>query len=222
MKLVRQAIYHAIDRRLIVDKVLDGYAVPLNGPLQTFCLGYDPSAPGTTLTSRPGPRSCWPRPPRERPVARVQRRDERLHQGQGRRPGDRGDAEGRRHHRRDEDAGERQLQLRRRGRKYGFYFTGRGNTRDPSAALTQFFRTGASKRVGYSDPEFDKLLDAQQVTSNQDERAKLFSQAVRVLMEDAPAVFLYNYKDVYGVANQIDFQPWSNEYVHAYLFKFKG
>src|SRR5262249_5840035 len=40
-KIVRQAIYHAIDRGALVQGVLEGYATELKGPLQTFVIGYD-------------------------------------------------------------------------------------------------------------------------------------------------------------------------------------
>jgi peptide/nickel transport system substrate-binding protein len=221
-KLVRQAISHAIDRKSIVENVLEGYAVPLNGPLQTFCLGYDPGAPeyypfnpakSRELLAQAGVSDLsveftvgTSQYIKAREIGQVivsMLKDVGI----------------------NADMKTPETATFNAGvgaGKFGFYFTGRGNTRDPSPGLTQFFRTGASKRVGYSNPEFDKLMDAQQSITSEQERGKLISQAVRLLMEDAPAVFLFNYKDAYGVANHIDFQPWSNEYVHAFLFKFKG
>jgi len=40
---VRQAIYHAIDRKAIIEKVKQGYGVMLHGPLYPTYFGYDPS-----------------------------------------------------------------------------------------------------------------------------------------------------------------------------------
>jgi peptide/nickel transport system substrate-binding protein len=44
-KLVRQAIYHAVDRDAIVERIQGGFASVLKGPLQSFVLGYDPTLP---------------------------------------------------------------------------------------------------------------------------------------------------------------------------------
>ena len=43
--LVRQAIYHAIDRAPLTANVLGGYATELKGPVQSSVVGYDPTLP---------------------------------------------------------------------------------------------------------------------------------------------------------------------------------
>ena len=43
MLKVRQAIYHAIDRQAIIDKIQQGYGVMLHGPLYPTYFGYDPA-----------------------------------------------------------------------------------------------------------------------------------------------------------------------------------
>ena len=39
---VRQALNYALDKSAIIEKVMNGYATPLNGPLAKMHLGYDP------------------------------------------------------------------------------------------------------------------------------------------------------------------------------------
>ena len=43
-----------------------------------------------------------------------------------------------------------------------FYYMGRGSVQDPSAALHQYFHTGETPRIGYSNPKLDELLDKEQ------------------------------------------------------------
>ena len=45
-----------------------------------------------------------------------------------------------------------------------FYYQGRGAVIDPSAALEQYFQTGVTPRIGYSDPQLDAILMAERRT----------------------------------------------------------
>src|SRR5918912_133733 len=60
--------------------------------------------------------------------------------------------------------------------KYGFYLIGRGDVSDPSVFLIQYFQTGGSKRLGYSNPKVDELLTKQQSITDEKERARLLSE----------------------------------------------
>src|SRR5262249_32114384 len=48
--------------------------------------------------------------------------------------------------------------------KIPFYYMGRGSVVDPSPALSQYFETGGSPRIGVSDPGIDKTLAAERAT----------------------------------------------------------
>ena len=48
--------------------------------------------------------------------------------------------------------------------KVPFYYMGRGGVVDPSAALAQYFETGGSPRIGYSNPKVDELLKQERQT----------------------------------------------------------
>jgi len=50
--------------------------------------------------------------------------------------------------------------------KVPFYYMGRGAVVDPSAALSQYFETGGSPRIGYSNPKLDELLSAERQSFN--------------------------------------------------------
>jgi len=56
-----------------------------------------------------------------------------------------------------------------------------------------------TKRVlGYSNPKLDEILDTEQQTFDVKKREKLLSEAHRIILEDAPAVPLWNAMDIYA------------------------
>jgi peptide/nickel transport system substrate-binding protein len=70
-----------------------------------------------------------------------------------------------------------------------FYYMGRGSVQDPSAALHQYFHTGETPRIGYSNPKLDELLDKEQQEFDPKKRRQYLSQAMSLLTEEAPACF---------------------------------
>lgn len=101
------------------------------------------------------------------------------------------------------------------GGKQPFYYVGRGGVLDVDTHMYQYFRSGTSKRVDYKNPEFDKLIDAEQQEADPEKREKLLQQAGKILMEDAPWVPLWNLADVYGVAANIEWKPRSDERIRV-------
>ena len=89
-----------------------------------------------------------------------------------------------------------------------FYYIGRGSLIDADTLYDQYFRTGTSKRViGYSNSEFDKLIDEEQRTYDRKRRAAILRQAGKILMEDVPFVPLFNLADLYGIARNVIWKP---------------
>ncbi|HEX6801112.1 MAG TPA: hypothetical protein VF130_01425, partial [Candidatus Binatia bacterium] len=52
--------------------------------------------------------------------------------------------------------------------------------------------------LGYSNPKLDEILDAEQQTFDSKKREKLLWDAHRMILEDAPAVPLWNAMDIYA------------------------
>jgi peptide/nickel transport system substrate-binding protein len=96
-----------------------------------------------------------------------------------------------------------------------FYYMGRGSVLDPSAALTQYFETGGSPRIGFSDPEVDKLLKSERQEFDPVKRKKVLNEAMAKITEEAPAHFMWRHKLATGVSNRIDFKPIPNQDVRA-------
>lgn len=91
--------------------------------------------------------------------------------------------------------------------KVPFYYMGRGGVVDPSVALSQYFETGGSPRIGYSNPKLDKLLAEERQTFDPTNRKKVLSEAMSIITEDAPAHFLWRHQLTYGLARNIEHKP---------------
>lgn len=85
-----------------------------------------------------------------------------------------------------------------------FYYMGRGTVVDPSAALSQYFETGVSPRIGYSNPQLDALLAAERQEFDEQKRIAILRKAMALVTEEAPAHFLWRHKLATAVANSVD------------------
>jgi peptide/nickel transport system substrate-binding protein len=88
-----------------------------------------------------------------------------------------------------------------------FYYMGRGSVQDPSAALHQYFHTGETPRIGYSNPKLDEALDSEQREFDPKKRRQYLSQAMSILTEEAPACFMWRHKQLWGLNKRVDYKP---------------
>jgi peptide/nickel transport system substrate-binding protein len=102
-----------------------------------------------------------------------------------------------------------------------FYFFGRGSVEDPSEYLHQYFRTGVTPRIAFSDPEVDAVLLAEQQEFDPAKRIALLRRAMSLINETAPAVFLFQYEDTYGASKRLNFKARGDEYVFAWNASLK-
>ncbi|HYU19294.1 MAG TPA: hypothetical protein VEQ11_11420 [Chloroflexota bacterium] len=64
---------------------------------------------------------------------------------------------------------------------------------DPDGNAFSHFLTGGANNWGkYTNPKVDELMRAARTTSNLEERARLYQQAVALIADDAPVVFLHH------------------------------
>jgi len=196
---VRRAITHAIDRERIIKHILEGNAFPLSGLLSPQVFGYEPGAKAfpydpdkaKQLLSEAGFANGFEidyysptgRYPKDREVALVI--VEQLA-----RVGIKANLKT------PEWA---IFNTDYKNGKYPIYLTGRGSLTDADALFQQYFRTGTTRRVlGYSNPKLDEILDAEQQAFDSKKREKLLWDAHRMILEDAPAVPLWNAMDIYA------------------------
>lgn len=196
---VRRAITHAIDRERIIKHVLEGNAYPLPGLLGPQVFGYDPGAKAfpydpekaKQLLSEAGfPNgieidyySPTGRYPKDREVAQVivEQLSKVSIKANLKTP-------------------EWSIfNTEYKNGKYPMYLTGRGSLTDADTLFQQYFRTGMTRRtLGYSNPKLDEILEAQQRTFDVKKREKLLWEAHRLILEDAPAIPLWNAMDIYA------------------------
>jgi len=96
-----------------------------------------------------------------------------------------------------------------------FYYMGRGSVQDPSAALHQYFHTGETPRIGYSNSKLDELLDKEQQEFDPKKRKQYLSQAMSILTDDAPACFLWRHKLLWGLNSRVDYKPLPDARIYA-------
>jgi peptide/nickel transport system substrate-binding protein len=105
--------------------------------------------------------------------------------------------------------------------KVPFYYMGRGGVVDPSAALAQYFETGGSPRIGYSNPKVDELLKAERQAFDPAKRKKLLAQAMSLITDEAPAHFLWRHQLLFGMAKNVDYRPLPSERIFGWNMKIR-
>ncbi len=104
--------------------------------------------------------------------------------------------------------------LVRKGER-AFYYQGRGSVVDPAAMLAQYFVTGVTPRIMYSNPELDELLKAQESEFDEQKRRALLLRSFNIIQEELPAFFLWRIQQHYGISDRIEFEPTSTDRVYG-------
>jgi peptide/nickel transport system substrate-binding protein len=69
-------------------------------------------------------------------------------------------------------------------------------------------------RSGYfHSKQLEDLFAKLQVTADPAARRALSKQVAKVMSTEIPAIFLFNYKDIYGVRNHVDWTPRVDQYI---------
>ncbi|MET0503169.1 MAG: ABC transporter substrate-binding protein, partial [Candidatus Binatia bacterium] len=207
-KEVRQAVCHAINRDQIISTVLEGFASRLDGPIGPGQYGYDPNLK---------PKLSYDPERAKKLLAQAgfpNGADVELQTPVGR-------------YTLDKQLTEAMIpMLNNAGFRaklltpewptlwasvqkgtIPFYYMGRGSVQDPSAALHQYFRSGETPRIGYSNPKLDELLDKEQAEFDPKKRRQYLAQAMSILTEDAPACFMWRHKLLWGLSKRVDYKP---------------
>jgi peptide/nickel transport system substrate-binding protein len=207
---LRQAVCHAIDRDLIIKNVLKGQADRLDGPIGPGQYGYDADNAKKNLFVAYDPAKA-------RELVKAS--------GYNNEPVFLDTPVGR--YINDKEVTEAMIpmlnavginaRLRtpewatlwadvQRGRT-PFYYMGRGSVVDPSVALSQYFETNGSPRIGISDPGIDRALAAERVTFNPAERKKALNVAFKAIEDAAPGCFMWRHHLLYGESKSIEHKP---------------
>jgi peptide/nickel transport system substrate-binding protein len=93
---------------------------------------------------------------------------------------------------------------------HDLFFTSWGNASlDPSDIMMPAVHSGGrGNSAGYANPEVDKLLDQAETESDQVQRRAIYLRVQQMVHDDAPWVFLWLPQDVYGVSKRLHgFKP---------------
>ena len=90
---------------------------------------------------------------------------------------------------------------------------------DVSASLPFFFTGGGDDYA--RDPEVKALVEAGGSTTDPDERKKNYSAAIKRITEQAFWLPLHTYVTTYGISRQLDFKAYADELPRFYLAKWK-
>jgi peptide/nickel transport system substrate-binding protein len=78
----------------------------------------------------------------------------------------------------------------------------------PDPDLYDYFHTnGDLNQINYSNPQLDELLERGRATTDQAERAEIYNEVQRLLVEEQPGIFLYYPIEVRAVNNRLQGLP---------------
>jgi peptide/nickel transport system substrate-binding protein len=207
---VRQALNYAVDKRAIVERLLQGYAEPVGQPVPPVVFGHDPAV-------KPYPHD----PERARTLLReagfAGGFEATMEIGEGRIESAKSVAEA--------VVGDlravkvavsiRQFEFGTLRERLGAYVLkkevqgghpdmylmyNRAPSLDAEDITATFLpATGFWNFSGYANPEMDRLVAQSIAASRRDERERLFHAIARLAHEDAPWLFLYSPQQLFGV-----------------------
>ncbi len=219
--LVRRAANYAVNKKLIIDKVLKGTAVPLNGVLSPDAFGFDKDLPSydfdlkkakALLAEAGHPSGIDVTLETDGSQSEMAQILSSLLAKAGIRAkvviG---------------ELGTLKQKWASPDNQGDMFLTSWGNASlDPDDIIMPVIRSGGrGNSANYSNPDVDKLLDAASIETNAEKRADLFKQAQVIINKDAPWVFLWLPQDIYGVSNRlVGFTPRADSQIDlskAYL-----
>jgi peptide/nickel transport system substrate-binding protein len=215
-KLVRQAVAYAIDRDAIIQSVFQGRARRLDGPIGPATYGYNPDLQ---------PRYTYNPEKAKQLLAEAgypSGVDVELVTPVGRYTQDKQSAEAM-------TAMLTAAGIRTRlltpewptmwadvqAGRTPFYYMGRGSVRDPGPPLSQYFETGVSPRIGYSNPTLDALFLKERAAFDANDRKRALTEVMSFLTEEAPAHFLWTININWGMAKNIEYEPRPDFFIFA-------
>ncbi|HTD37875.1 MAG TPA: ABC transporter substrate-binding protein, partial [Candidatus Limnocylindrales bacterium] len=216
--LVRQALNYAIDVPAIVKSVLGGRAYELGEPVPPNFFGYDPAlAPYRHDASKAKALLAKAGYPDGKGLALT------LYAPQGRYNGDKEvalaiggqlQAAGVHVDVRTQEWVSYYAQAFRRALS-PMYMLGWGNiTYDADNTLSSNLVSDATTST-YANPAVDKLVDAARYELDPGKRKALYAKALRIIHDDAPWLFLFQYEDLYATSKRLQWQPRPDEAIYV-------
>jgi len=77
---------------------------------------------------------------------------------------------------------------------------------DADGVIYPLFRTGGIW-ASYSNPEFDKAVDAARATLDRDKRQAEYDKAIDIIAKDVPGIGLFQVQAIYGASTRLNWSP---------------
>lgn len=78
---------------------------------------------------------------------------------------------------------------------------------DASLAVDHFHSTYNPAGFGYNNPRVDELIEKAAVNMNPEERAAQYKEIQQIVAEELPYIYVYQFKDIHGASDALDFEP---------------
>lgn len=102
------------------------------------------------------------------------------------------------------------------------YLIGWGNTNwDADGTLFPLFRS-EQPLANFYNADFDGLVDDAKVSMDPKARLERYEKALRIFMDEVPAIPLYQQVDLYGVNRRVDFKALSSEQIVGIWLSLRG
>ncbi len=223
-KRVRKALNHALDKESIIKTIMEGHAFPLASQLSSLMFGFDPAirpyAYDVEVAKRLLSEAGYPNG-----------FEATLNSPDGRYVNDKQVAEavagllsraGVRAQVRTHEWGtylNKMIYVKQAG---PMFLIGWGNPSfDADGTLFPLLHT-TSILSNYSNKDFDSLIEEARATLDPRKRQEFYSRAVRIAVDDAAWIPLYQQEDLYGVTKRIQWQARSDERLHGPEMTIRG
>lgn len=90
--------------------------------------------------------------------------------------------------------------------KAPMYYMGRGLALEPSEWMSQYFEGGVTPRIGYDNPKLNALFERERKTFAPAERCDIIREISQMIETEAPGIFLWNHQYVSGVRKGVQFK----------------
>jgi peptide/nickel transport system substrate-binding protein len=203
---VRRAAAMAIDKDLIIKRLFNGYAERLDGPLGPNQLCYEPGYVKPLPYDPAGAKKLLQEAGYKLPLSVD------IYSANGRYVMDKQPAEvmaqmlskaGFDAHLKAPEWANFWANVRS-GKAPNFHM-GRGGVIEASGPLADFVRTGVTPRVKYSNAKLDKMIDEERAEFDPVKRCKMLHDVSQVVVDEAPMIFLWSFKLLYGMAKNVDY-----------------
>ena len=108
-----------------------------------------------------------------------------------------------------------------KGKKLQMYIYWWDDAPEPDRYVYSLFHS-KSRDYYFKNPKVDELLDKGRTLLDREKRAQVYQEVDRILYNEAPWLYLYVVPEVFGVANNVDYQGRRDGFLNMYYAKPKA